>query len=676
VALRLAVLAAMILGLAATGWGLYIHGSGLLPSVWKPAHVAQALWVLVLGGIIFGVGVISSRPAFTVSLLVVVAAVAFGIGAVVATALTFLVAFLLGWVLLRWVDRRREPDGLMALPTGIGLMVLVLPAFGIAGVQMRPVFWILLAAGLSVLFYPSERMVLKNLMSCLLTAQVPNIARWIPLWLITAWLIFALAHASLPERVWDVFVTHLMVPNQIVSFGRWSHPPEEMLFAVFPMGANYLFAFAMELGGEAAVRLLNFALLLGILALTRDILRDLCGPAMQDIGILLLLGMPLLLAVTASPFVENTVALLAVATVRTLLRCEGPASRQAIMTLALILPGMAAVKLHGAVVAAAALPLGLWRLRAARQPLASWLPVAGLAAATCALGFVQYANAWWRTGNPVLPFFNNIFHSPLWPLAAFEDQRWTGKLTFDLLYEMTFRTTNFVEAYPGAIGFGALALLFAGGVATVLVPSRAALLSLAVAAPSVLLILVQTQYARYFLFAWPLFVVMMVHGLVQVGRLPFARVPTAGVGLAVAVGGFLVLPSGIWTLVTADLRGAYDPVVRQAVAMQVPARLASEIVNAMSFGRPRVIYGSTPYGANLRGWPIYTQWYNLPVATALSRSSDPAAIDSALSPLRGDFVIAQVPPADANEAQLIAYAERRGRIVGEVGQIKIWRLQP
>lgn len=673
---RIFILSALIFGLGVTSWGLYGHNADLLTPIWTPRQWAQAQWVLALGGLIFGAGLVTLRPSITVALLLIVASVAFGIGALAATVLTCLVTFLLGWAVLRVVDRGREPDPLMAVSAGIGLIVLVLPALGVARLQMRPVFWTLLGAGLAVLLYAPARASLRKLAGSLMTVPIPAVARWIPLWLITSWLIFAFAHASLPERVWDVFVTHLMVPNQIVSFGRWNYQPEEMIFAVMPMGANYIFAFVMELGGEPAVRLWNVALLLGILALTRDILREFCGPAMQDIGNLLLLGMPLVLAVTANPFVENTLVFFVVSTVRTLLRSEGAASRQAVVTLALLLPGMAAVKLHGAVVAVAALPLFIWRLRAITQPLSSWITVGIFAIISALLGLTQYINSWWLTGNPVLPFFNNVFRSSLWPPAAFEDSRWTGKLTLDLLYEMTFRTTGFVEAYPGAIGFSLLALLFAGGVATVLVPSRAALCCLAVAMPPVLIILFQTQYARYFLFAWPLFVVMMMHGLVQAGRLPFARRLAAGVGFTVAVGGFLVLPSGLWTLVSADLRGAYDPVVRHSIAMQAPVRLANEMINSMASGRPRVIYGSMPYGANLRGWPIYTDWYNLPVATALSRGNDPAAIDGALLPLRANFVIAQVPPAHVVEAQLVAFAERHGRIVGEVGQVRVWRLAP
>lgn len=674
--LRLGVLLALVLGTGATGWGLSVHGGSLLTPIWTPHHWAQAQWVLAIGGLVFAAGVVARRPAATGALLAVAAAAAFGVAALVAAGLLFLVAFLLGWAALKAFEPGGEPDPLTALSSGIALLLLVLPALGVADVEMRPVFFGALVGALCVLFVPSSRAALADLVRRLLAVPVPAARRWLPLSLMTAWFVFALAHASLPARLWDVFAMHLMVPNQIVTFGRWSHSPAELAFAVFPMGANYLFAFAMELGGEAAAQLANLFLVIGILALTRDILRAFCGPAMQDIGLLMLLGTPLVLALSVIPLVENTLAFLVVAAVRTLLRWDGAASRQAILSLLLVLPALAAVKLHGAVVAAVIFPIALWRIRATRAWLGRWALLLGIAAASGALGLVQYLHAWHLTGNPFFPFMNQIFLSPLWPPTALEDLRWTGRFAPDLLYEMTFRSPNFLEAYPGAIGFCGLALLLAGAVATLLFPQRAPLLCLVIALPPVLFVLTQIQYLRYLHFAMPLLVVVKLYGLVQFAQLPYARVPAAVLGFALGAGGFLVLPAASWTLVAADLRGAYDPVVRHQVAMQVPERLANEMVNAMAIGRPRVIYGSAPYGANLRGWPIYTQWYNFPLMMALHRSEDPAELDATLARLRGDFIIARFPAAGAQEAKLVDFAERNGRVVGEVGPVRIWRLAP
>lgn len=674
--LRLFVLAAALAGSLVTIWGLSLHGSSMLTPIWTPQHVSQAKGILGIAGLFFVAGLVVRRPALTVGLMLLSAAGIFGVGALLAASLVALTAFLLGWAALRAFDPDRDPDPLTAVSAGLSLLILVLPALGIADLDMRPISLAVLAGSLSVLLAPAARGALWTLCRQCLDTPAPAAARWIFLWLITAWFLFAIAHAAMPDRLWDVFAMHMMIPNQIVTFGRWSHAPSEMAFAVMPLGANYLFAFAMQLGGEPAVKLVNLGFTIGLLALTRDILRTFCGPTLQDIGLLMLLGTPLVLGLTVAPMVENTLAFLVLAATRALLRWSGPDSRSSVLVLLLLLPALASVKLHGVFVASVIFLVALWHLREMRESPMGWFALIAIAATTGAIGLSQYFHAWYLTGNPVFPFLNQVFQSQLWPPIALEDERWMGRLTPDLLYEMTFRSSDYFEGYPGLLGFSSLALLLAGILASLLFPRRTPLLCLTVAAPPVLLVLTQIQYIRYFHFALPLLLILKVYGLAQIRKLPLASLPAALLGFVIGAGGLLFLPAANWTLVDADLRGAYDPVVRHRVAMQLPERLANEMVNAMAPGRPRVIYGSTPYGANLRGWPIYTQWYNWPVFMALYRTEDPSELDATLARLRGDFVIARFPTADAQEAKLVAFAERRGRVVAEVGPVRIWRLAP
>lgn len=674
-----AVLAALLLGVGATGWGLWVHGRAIFNPLWTPHHWQQAQAVLGIGAAILAAGLLAARPAVTLGGVVAVAGVAFGAGAVAAVALVALAALLLGRAVLRLLDRGHEPGALLSLPAGVALLAMALPVVGMLGLPVRGAMWGALAlAGGLLLWRPGARAAVAALGAALLARGRPEPARWPALWLITAWVVFALAHAALPERGFDAFAVHRLVTNQIVTFGAWGHGPAEMIFALFPLGANHLYAFAELLGGEAAASLLNVALLLGTLLLLRDMLRDVAGPLLRDLGLLLLLATPVVLGYSATLFIENALTFLATAAARTLLRAEGPAARQALAALVLILPGMAAMKLHGAIIATAALPIALWRLWAARPPARFWAGLAGMSALAAPLGAAPYIHAWIVSGNPVLPFMNNVFRSPLWPPTAFEDPRWVGKLTPDILYEMTFRTSAFVEGFPGALGVAVLALSLAGVVATALAPRRAAWIALAVALPPVAFVLLQTQYLRYVHFALPLLAVAMTHALAEIGRRlgPLAGVPAAAAGWAAVGGGFLLLPAGFWTVLTADLRGTYDPVARHAIAMQTPARQANEVLNAFVGTRPRVLYGSPGYGANLRGWPIYSSWYNQRVAHGLEGAATPAEVDAVLDPLRAAFVVAQVPPADPNEAKLVEWADRRGAPMAVLGQVRVWALRP
>ena len=146
------------------------------------------------------------------------------------------------------------------------------------------------------------------------------------------------------------------------------------------------------------------------------------------------------------------------------------------------------------------------------------------------------------------------------------------------------------------------------------------------------------------------------------------RLAGGTIAAAVAVLGCFVLPSGAWTLKAADLRADYDPVARHAMLVeQVPTPLATETVNAIGSGLPRVIYGGEPYGALLRGTPIYTNWYNRALQSAVVAAADPDAVTAVLDRQRPDFVVAQPASSDPSERRVVGYAEHRGRRVATIG---------
>ena len=91
-----------------------------------------------------------------------------------------------------------------------------------------------------------------------------------------------------------------------------------------------------------------------------------------------------------------------------------------------------------------------------------WTSITAVAAIAGGLGALTYAYAWARTGNPIFPLMNDIFHSPYWPRVAFYDHRYVGHLAPGMLYGMTFDTGHYLEAWPGALGFVFIALQATG----------------------------------------------------------------------------------------------------------------------------------------------------------------------------------------------------------------------
>jgi hypothetical protein len=78
-------------------------------------------------------------------------------------------------------------------------------------------------------------------------------------------LIFALALQWLvalkPEVGADALAMHLAAPAQVAYLHRWPFDVTQFIWALMPMGGDWVYTAVYLLGGEFAARLLNFALL-------------------------------------------------------------------------------------------------------------------------------------------------------------------------------------------------------------------------------------------------------------------------------------------------------------------------------------------------------------------------------------------------------------------------------
>jgi hypothetical protein len=250
-------------------------------------------------------------------------------------------------------------------------------------------------------------------------------------------------------------------------------------------------------GGEYGARLLNFAMLLLLVALLYRSLRSssIFLPA-------LFATTPLVQLVTGSLFVENTLAVMILGAISAIW-AFGETRRTGFLYAAAILGGTAlAVKLGALSFLLLALPFLLWEVAKLRPPVAA-----------CALalflfliaGLPPYAVAWWKTRNPIFPFRNEKIHSPLLdPTVAFQDNEFRQPLAWTNPFDLTFRTHRFYEGQNGTLGFQYLLFLPLGLLAALLTRSRRAVSALVIAVGAAILILRSEPNARYLYAAMPL----------------------------------------------------------------------------------------------------------------------------------------------------------------------------
>src|SRR5690606_27670627 len=84
----------------------------------------------------------------------------------------------------------------------------------------------------------------------------------------------------------------------------------------------------------------------------------------------------------------------------------------------------------------------------------------------------SYVYAYVLTGNPVLPLFNGVFHSPFYPQVNFHDGRWDSGLSWSLPWQLIFNSSAYGETGNGVGPFVLIAL--AGSLLVALCSKRTA----------------------------------------------------------------------------------------------------------------------------------------------------------------------------------------------------------
>ncbi|MFN0172674.1 MAG: hypothetical protein ACKV22_40355 [Bryobacteraceae bacterium] len=379
----------------------------------------------------------------------------------------------IGLPLLRWVPQHFARVLLGAavlwsvwmagwIPVAAAALFLA-AAYVVGTYATRRFDWLALAAGIGVyslatgalMFFPVNSPGLH-----LVLHLAPLLAGWRRLRIVLAstgamdgpkWLSFAvgfvalahLAAALKPEAGPDALTMHLALPAEVARQGFWHFDVARTAWAVMPMGANWTFTAVYLTGGEWACRLLNYAYFLILLALLWHTARIVGGEA--GLAVLLFATTPLTQLVTASLFVENYWAVVILATFASAWQYRRTRAPEDLW-LGAWFAGCSLAAKAGSVPLIVAIVLAL-QGRSLLKRIPAALAVLALA------GSYPYLNAWWRTGNPIFPFANSFFRSPLFEARDLVDARFPGGLHWSTLSDLTFRSHRFVEGQDGALGF-------------------------------------------------------------------------------------------------------------------------------------------------------------------------------------------------------------------------------
>lgn len=358
-----------------------------------------------------------------------------------APIMTCVVIMLVATVIGLRVTRDRE----LALPLGIGVLIFCLSIAAHWRVNFQ---WTYGAAAILVLLL-CWRQSLEALQWAYVSLASPRLDdRWdrVAFEFLLLPLFVLLAVVPKPEISPDALGIHMAIPAEIARTGLFSFDVHHVVWAVMPAGVDWLYSVAFLFAGEKGARLFNWCMMASLSGLVAVLARRWSTTAGSLLAAAVFVTTPVVLLVTGSLFVENTWTLLIAAGVLAIakLRCSENGSPY----LAGLLLGSAIACKSGAF--AYAVPLLFF------VPLHSSLQAIGT---FLLFGCPPYVSALILTGNPIFPYLNGVFHSPLFMQSNFGDIRYKDGIHWRTLWDATFHSDRYLEGRPGAFGIATILFL-------------------------------------------------------------------------------------------------------------------------------------------------------------------------------------------------------------------------
>jgi 4-amino-4-deoxy-L-arabinose transferase-like glycosyltransferase len=570
--------------------------------------VTLAVLVILVPAVarVFRLGVVAATVTVSAGILVALGALL----SLLIVGLLGLASIVVGSRLRRlWLDDARAPDdSLIDMLVGLGAYGTLISVLAHVPIAHPATYALLIGLPIAL-----DRHAVVHRLRLYRSAFLSEPRQPLVAWVAGVMAVIYAITALMPEIGFDSLAMHLFIPTHLAINRGWSFDPARYSWALFPTLVDFLYGIVYVLDGERAARLLNAAFVSVLAALVYRI-ASLAGAtrAWAWFGAALTLATPIVFMIGSSLFIDTIWSAFTVGSVLLLLRPAVAGQPPRAWITAAALAGFAAaskaVTLPLLPVLAALVALQYRSL----QPKGS-MRVLGLAAAAFAVfGLKPYLTAWLVSGNPVYPFFMQVFGGePPFPFWATGPHHFSEPLTWTTIYDATFVSTRFVEGRAGSPGFQWILLLPAAVVALVATRHRRGLL---VAVAGLLMIALVFHFMAYLRYVIPAFC-LLIAAIAVAGTAMQQRSRLAGFGYAaagaVAIGANLVFLNAagfyasypVESVLTANRRRAFLEAERPVLAaIDVARRLPSAGERLAIFGQPA--FAAAP-GREL----VHPSWY-------------------------------------------------------------------
>lgn len=294
----------------------------------------------------------------------------------------------------------------------------------------------------------------------------------------------------LPTMQYDDLAYHLALPWQLQTLGYYRLDAASNVWALAPWSADVLQGVVQVVAGQEGRGALSALWLCVIASLSWQLGAAIgLGPRLRWLAAALYFTHPVSSALLNTMQAETaaTAGMLALALV--IQRAPRTAQSRDLRLVAVLAAFLLALKASLVLVL---LPMAVWWLWTWWGRIA-WKGLPWAIAAAVFVGGSSYAYAIYISGNPLLPLFNEVFHSQYMDPGKMHLPWMTG-FSLTLPWRMVFETHAYLESLDGAAGFTLIAL--AGALVVSLTDAKARPLAL-VGIACLLLPLTQIQYLRY-----------------------------------------------------------------------------------------------------------------------------------------------------------------------------------
>lgn len=462
--------------------------------------------------------------------------------------------------------------------------------------------------------------------------------------------------AFMPEIGHDALAVHLFVPSHMAQRHEWGFDAQTYVWALWPMLPDWIYSIVYMLAGETAARLINSTFILLIAWQVREMLMWAGGNTNHSRwAMLIFLSTPLTYAESSSLHIESIWTAFIMAGTLAILKVSSftPDAKGRFAQLSLA-GAMLGFSLAAKAVTLSILPILLFFLLLQYKTWAKKGLLRAIVIGSCCLiltGAFPYLFSWHLTGNPVFPFFNALFHSPLWPNTNFEPPAAFGKgVSWDTLYLMTFDSGRYIEGKVGAAGFQWL-LLPAAAVALVLNGDKRALSILLICVGALVTTFLSMAYLRYVMPSFAMLSVILVLPFAVSKVFPKAACITAGTLLIILNTWFFQSATYYGQLVSSALLSTAGR--DNYLVNRLPIRKAIDIVNTLNTGRHPVAVFAPPLMAGLSSDALYASWYNVKWKSEFESATTEAQLVRLLLDRRVDWLIIDQPKLSEEQFGLL-----------------------